>query len=51
LHRFDIGGAQRFSTDRPLTARNLVDADPGDAAHGFAFDFHHGIGDLVVACF
>src|SRR5205814_8934738 len=40
-------GAQCFSADGPFSACNLVDADPSDAAHGLAFDFHHRIRDLV----
>src|SRR5436190_13056185 len=47
LHRLDVGGAQCFSADGPFSACNLVDADPSDAAHCLAFDFHHRIRDLV----
>src|SRR3546814_4546567 len=47
LQRFDVGGGHGLTTDAPLSAGNLLDADPGDPAHGFALNADHGIGDLL----
>ena len=44
LQRLDVGGRQRLSANSPGAAGDFLDADPGDAAQGFAFDLDHRVG-------
>jgi hypothetical protein len=39
--RLDVRSFQRFAADRPVAAFELIDANPGDAAHILAFDLDH----------
>jgi hypothetical protein len=39
--RMDVGSFQRLAADRPVTTFELIDANPGDAAHILAFDLDH----------
>jgi len=47
LQRFDIGGGKGIAPDTPLPTGHVMDANPGDATHVFAFDGDHGVGDLA----
>jgi hypothetical protein len=42
-----VGSGQGFATDPPVTAFDLFDNAPGDAAHVFAFDRNHRIGEFA----
>ena len=45
--RLDVRSSQRLTADRPVSALELIDADPGYGAHGLAFYLDHRFGDLV----
>src|SRR5437879_13245150 len=38
---------ERLTADAPIAARDFGNLDPGDAAHGLAFDRHHGVRELA----
>jgi len=47
----DFPGRQRLSADRRVPTFELIDANPGDAAHILAFDLDHrrsNLGDQVM---
>src|SRR5580704_7584145 len=49
--RLDVRSLQRLAADRPVTTFELIDANPGDAAHILAFDLDHrrsNLGDEVL---
>jgi N-dimethylarginine dimethylaminohydrolase len=41
--RVDIRGAERFAAYCPISALELVDADPGDRPHIFTLHLYHGL--------
>ena len=43
----DGGCGKRLAADGPVAAFDFIDFDPGNLAQVFAFDFDHGVGDLV----
>src|SRR3970040_2451237 len=43
----DVGGFERLSTDGPVAAVELVDADPGDTAQALALHGDHGLGNVA----
>jgi hypothetical protein len=44
-HRLDMCGCQRFAANCPVTLFDLVDTNPGNIAHGLAFNGNHGVRD------
>src|SRR3954447_15298015 len=45
--RVDGLRGQTLAADAPVAALDLVDDDPGHAAHVLTFDLDHGVGDLL----
>src|SRR5215216_657437 len=45
--RVDGLGGQRLPAQAPVTALDLVDDDPGHAAHVLTFDLDHGVRELL----
>jgi hypothetical protein len=42
-----VSGGQGFAANAPVAAFDFLHHAPGDAAHGLAFYFHHGIGQFL----
>src|SRR6185312_4816554 len=45
-HGLHVGHGERLAADRPFPALSLLDANPGDLAHGLAFHGDDGVGDF-----
>lgn len=43
----NVARLQALAANGPVAAFEIIDAHPGDLAHGFAFDGEHGVGDAL----